>query len=235
VPTKKTKRRRPGGAEQHERRQQRLEQRRAARAAAIAAAERARRRRALIRRVLFLVLVLSPILLFVFFRPTAPTQIEGHDIETFSMSGENQHQQGDLDYPTDPPVSGVHAPVPAGCGTYAQPVPDESQVHTLEHGAVGIQYRPELDRRSIATIEDIVRNYGSHVFSAPRPGMGDPIVVTSWGRMMRLEALDASAIRSYIDEFRMRGPEDQDCDVTVDERFRPRPAPSPTADERESE
>jgi Protein of unknown function (DUF3105) len=226
VPTKKTKKRRSGGAEQHERRQQRLEERRAARAAVLAAQERDRRRRTLIRRVVFIALALLPILYFLLFRPTPPTEIEGHSIETFSFAGENQHPEGDLDYVSNPPVSGPHAPQPAACGTHAQPIPDENQVHTLEHGAIGVQYRPQLDQQDIATIEDIVGGYDSHVFSAPR-SMDSPIVVTSWGRMMRLDSLDASAIRSYIDEFRMRGPEDQACDATAKDSFEPSPAPSP--------
>jgi hypothetical protein len=227
VPNKKTKRRRSGGAEQHERRQQRLEQRRAARAAALAAAERARRRRRLVRGALFIVLALLPIIAYALFRPTTPTQIEGHAIQTLSSAGENEHQEGDLDYETDPPVSGAHSIRPAACGTHAEPIPDENQVHTLEHGAVGIQYDPALAAREIAILEDIASSYDSHVFSAPRPDMGTDIVVTSWAHMMRLDSLDASAIRTYIDEFRMRGPEEQDCDATTRQRFEPSPSPSP--------
>jgi hypothetical protein len=223
VPNKKTKRRRSGGAEQHERRQQRLEQRRAARAAALEAAERARRRRRLVSGAAFILLASLPIFAYVFFRPTVPSRIEGHEIETLSAAGENQHQEGDLDYESNPPVSGAHSIRPAACGTHAEPIPDENQVHTLEHGAVGIQYVPELAPREIAILEDIASNYNSHVFSAPRPGMGSPIVVTSWARMMRLDSLDASAIRTYIDEFRMAGPEDQDCDATSEQRFEPTP------------
>jgi hypothetical protein len=227
VPNKKTKRRRSGGAEQHERRQQRLEQRRAARAAALAAAERARRRRRLVRGALFIVIALLPILAYALFRPTAPTQIEGHEIQTFSPAGENQHQEGDLDYESNPPVSGAHSIRPAACGTHAEPIPDENQVHTLEHGAVGIQYLPTLAAREIAILEDIASSYDSHVFSAPRPEMSSPIAVTSWAHMMRLDSLDASAIRTYIDEFRMRGPEEQDCDATNQQSFDVRTAPSP--------
>jgi hypothetical protein len=227
VPNKKTKRRRSGGAEQHERRQQRLEQRRAARAAALAAAERARRRSRLVRGALFILLALLPILAYSLFRPTTPTEIEGHAIQSFSSAGENQHQEGDLDYESDPPVSGAHSIRPAACGTHADPIPDENQVHSLEHGAVGIQYDPALAAREIAILEDMTSSYDSHVFSAPRPGMGIPIVVTSWARMMRLDSLDASAIRTYIDEFRMRGPEEQDCDATSQQSFAPSPSPSP--------
>jgi Protein of unknown function (DUF3105) len=227
VPNKKTKRRRSGGAEQHERRQQRLEQRRAARTAALAAAERARRRRRLVRGALFIALALVPILAYALFRPTAPTEIEGHAIRAFSSAGENQHQEGDLDYESDPPVSGVHSIRPAPCGTHAEPILDENQVHTLEHGAVGIQYEPTLAAREIAILEDIAASYDSHVFTAPRPDMRTPIVVTSWAHMMRLGSLDASAIRTYIDEFRMQGPEDKDCDATSHQSFAPNPSPSP--------
>jgi hypothetical protein len=109
----------------------------------------------------------------------------------------------------------------ADCGTHSEPVPDEIQVHALEHGAIGIQYRPDTSPRDIQRIESLVRAYESHVFSAPYPGMESAIATSSWGRLMRLETFDEEAVRDYIEEFRAKGPEKQDCDNVEDESFEP--------------
>lgn len=50
---------------------------------------------------------------------------------------------GPLEYNSVPPTSGTHSPFWAECGVYLQAIPDIVQVHSLEHGAVLIQYNPE--------------------------------------------------------------------------------------------
>ncbi len=42
------------------------------------------------------------------------------------------------------PVGGDHGPVLQNCGFYEEPVRNENAVHSLEHGAVWITYRPDL-------------------------------------------------------------------------------------------
>jgi hypothetical protein len=93
---------------------------------------------------------------------------------------------------------------------------------------VGLLYTPEVSEDDIAQIESIVRDFETHVFSAPYPAMETPIAVVSWGRIMRLGELDASAMREYIDTFRDDGPEDQDCPNTQDAPFGELPSPRPS-------
>jgi len=205
---------------QHERRQQRLEERRLAKEQEVAREARATRRRDFLRRTI-LVLVLGVSTWFFFFRNQPLTEIAGTRIMNFSTSGVNVHRTGSLEYETTPPVAGPHAPQPAACGTYAEPISDEEQVHTLEHGAVGIQYRPDLDPEQIVVIEDFVAGYETHVFSAPYPGMGPNVVVSSWGEKIELDSARPQAIRAYIEAFRLKGPEKQDCPNSSDESFSP--------------
>lgn len=219
---KRKKRERPAGApDPQELRQQRLAARREAKARQVAELRRRRRRETLVRLV-SIVAIGSLIFWFIFLRDRAPTEINGHTIETLSVSGVNQHTRETVQYETSPPVSGRHASGIQPCGIYAQQIQNEVQVHMLEHGAVGVQYRPDLELEQIRRIEEIVEDYDSHVFSAPYTEMETPIAVTSWARIMRLDALDEDAIRQYIDRFRDRGPEaNQPCPMDVSQPFEP--------------
>jgi hypothetical protein len=214
--------RRPASAaEAHQRRQERLEARREARAEALAAQARAARRERFLRVAVIGVLAGAFVWFFLLqSRPQGPGSIDGHPIERFSESGVGEHVSGTVDYDSAPPTHGPHG-LAVACGVYAEPIPNENQVHNLEHGAVGIQYRPDLDPRDIAKIENIVRKSGSRTFSAPYPDMDSAIAVTSWGEMMRLDTFDAAAINDYIEAFRGKGPEGVPCDNTSDDSFRP--------------
>ncbi|MBA2313029.1 MAG: DUF3105 domain-containing protein [Actinobacteria bacterium] len=216
----KTRRSRTG-AEQNARKQQRLEERREARAKELAAQHRARRRRGALRRGLIITLLTALGVWFFTLRSTPVTEIRGHEIESLSVAGEGQHVEGQVDYESSPPVSGSHSPQPAACGTHSAPIANESQVHTLEHGAVGIQYLPDLETQQIREIESLVSEFDSHTFSAPYPDMDAPIAVTSWGRIMRFDTFDERAARDYITEFIQKGPEEQDCPASSEQTFKP--------------
>jgi hypothetical protein len=222
MPAKKTNRkRRSGTGTDPEKKRERLEARRQARAEAMAAQRRAERRRRFIR-IGLLVGAGGLVAGFLYSQIFGGTRaIAGHQIETFDQSGVGQHVAGNVDYETTPPVAGPHAATPEACGTHAQPIRDEAMVHTLEHGAVGILYKPNVPVDEIKAVEDIVGSRESHVFSAPYPGMDPAIAVVSWGRMMRLDELDDDAVRQYIEEFTGQGPEDQECPAVQTDSFEP--------------
>jgi hypothetical protein len=234
VAKKKARRRRkaPTGVDPNERRRERLEARRQQKAEALAAKVRAERRQRFIRNVLLLGLA-ALVVWFLFFRGGLPSEINGHPIETFSTAGAGDHTDQTVQYESAPPVSGSHNPSPAPCGVHAEQIQNELQVHSLEHGAVGIQYDPTLDPQTIKDIEAIVRDYDKDVFSGPYSGMDTPIAVTAWAHMMRLDTLDATAVREFIDVFAGNGdaPEasSQDCPNDSDDSFKPGSAPSPGA------
>lgn len=244
---KKSGRRRaagPPGVDPNERRRQRLEARREAKAAAEAARRRAERRSRIVRRV---VLIAGAVLLFwfLFLRSSVPSEIDGHPIRAFSVQGSGEHAQAGetVPYETTPPVSGRHAPTPASCGSYAEPLPNanvgnEMLVHTFEHGAVAVLYSPDLEVDAIRDLEALVDDYEDDVLVAPYQGMEPAIAVTSWGHRMDLEEPDLPAVREYIDVFRESSlaPESgpQDCPKGVEQSFgaepTPSPSPSPTDD-----
>jgi hypothetical protein len=141
-------------------------------------------------------------------------------VETFSNLGQDHIDPATQtpEYNSDPPTSGAHAPNSAACGIYRQPIPDMVQVHTLEHGAVLVQYRPELEPADREQLENFARQMGTHILVAPRPGLSDAVVLTGWTRMLRLEAFDMEPVTAFYDRFAQRGPEvGVPCVVSVDE------------------
>lgn len=154
------------------------------------AANRARRRRITIWSAVVVAVI------FVLVVAMRPLPEELADVETFPQMGRNHLAQGDAipEYNSSPATSGDHWPSPADCGIYTSEIPDEIQVHNLEHGVVAIQYQPDLDRSDVQVLENYARTKSSHILVAPRADLDDPVVVTSWTRMLRLPNVDLDTI-----------------------------------------
>lgn len=113
-------------------------------------------------------------------------------------------------YNSNPPTSGDHAASTAPWGISSAPLPDISLVHNLEHGGIVLHYRPDLDAAQRQQLEDVARELlrrNRKVVLAPRPENEDPITVTAWGRMLRLQTADADAIRDFFSAHINQGPE----------------------------
>ena len=179
----------------------------------------------------------AAIVWFLFLRNSIPDAIAGHEIEHFdTFATESQartlHTDQPVEYGTDPPVSGEHSPIPADCGVHDTMIPNVNMVHTLEHGAVGILYQPKVEKEQIEEIEEFVKSYDSHTFSAPYEPLETPFVIVAWAHRMPLETYDDAAVTEFIDVFRESAdaPEEQECPLNADNSFTatPSPTPSPT-------
>lgn len=85
-------------------------------------------------------------------------------------------------YNTTPPSSGEHYSSPARAGGYTEPIPDEVQVHNLEHGHVVVQYR-DLAVDQIDQLEEVVLDDPKMILMAPYPDMDPVVAFTSWGKI----------------------------------------------------
>jgi hypothetical protein len=111
------------------------------------------------------------------------------------------HKEGDLDYDLSPPAGGAHNPAPAPCDFYAEPIPDEYAVHTLEHGAVWIAFDPDLDAADVQKIQDIA-TANEKVLASPYPGLDHAVVLTAWARQLRLDSIDDPRVQQFITTYR---------------------------------
>jgi hypothetical protein len=81
-------------------------------------------------------------------------------------------------------------------------MPNETMVHNLEHGAIGLLYAPDTDPEDIKTLESIVGEHDHSVFSMPYEGQLDaPIVITAWAHAMELQTAEKDSVNEFIDEF----------------------------------
>lgn len=113
-------------------------------------------------------------------------------------------------YPSATPTSGPHDAAAPACGVTGDPLAPELAVHALEHGAVVVWYRPDLDESVRADATELLDEWDSHWVLSPNPGIEEAFVATAWNRLKAFEAPDAS-LREFVDTYRGRGPEDIDC------------------------
>ena len=122
-----------------------------------------------------------------------------------------------LEYNSTPPTSGPHwgssSTTPAPWGIYTTPVPNERQVHNLEHGGVMIQYNTE-DQNLITQLRQFTQRQPSFpcfIILAPYPDMPFTIAVTAWGVRDTMEAYDELRLQEFVNAYREEGPEQVFC------------------------
>lgn len=127
---------------------------------------------------------------------------EGIDgVVTLRVSG-NAHDESPIAYEHVPPAGGTHNPVWQNCGRYVEPQPDGAVVHSLEHGAVWLAYRPDLGEAAGEALAASVARSDKVVIS-PRDGLGPgvAVVATAWARQLRVESVDDARLAAFVDAY----------------------------------
>jgi hypothetical protein len=128
------------------------------------------------------------------------------------------HVNEKVEYDTNPPTSGNHNPNPAADGVYdAENSPEpENYVHSLEHGRIIFQYKPNSPQRTVATLvalynEPFAGTPGYHALVLQNnTGMKDAVAATAWGQSLTCPELNDEAIdamRAFRERFTDKGPE----------------------------
>ena len=110
----------------------------------------------------------------------------------------NDHTPDAVRYAVTPPVGGPHDPEWLECGAYDHPVRDENAVHDLEHGTVWITYDGSLPDADVAALASRLPDNG---ILSPYPGLPSPVVVTVWGRQLRLTGADDPRLPLFLAAF----------------------------------
>jgi hypothetical protein len=114
------------------------------------------------------------------------------------------HQSGKLTYPIYPPVGGTHNPQWQDCmgDVYTSQIANEQAVHSMEHGAVWITYRPDLPQDQIDKLASRVRNVPFMLMS-PYPNLDAPISLQAWGYQLKVDNASDGRIDSFIKALRV--------------------------------
>lgn len=121
-------------------------------------------------------------------------------VETFEIESRN-HVEERVDYAQTPPVGGDHAPVWQDCGAYNEPIFSEVGVHSLEHGAVWITYRPDLPEQQRAAIDDLAGE--EYVLASPWADdeLPAPVVLSAWGAQLQVDDPADDAVAEFIETY----------------------------------
>lgn len=119
-------------------------------------------------------------------------------------------------YPSVPPTSGPHNPVPLGGGVYASPPPIDQAIHSLEHAGAIVWYSPtapqEVIDRITAFYERTDASVGAtKVIVAPYdyPDQGDAgvlpdgaeMVLVAWHRMVTCDSPSLAVAYDFTSRF----------------------------------
>ncbi len=120
-------------------------------------------------------------------------------------------------YGTNPPSSGTHYPVWAAFKTYDVPIPQGFVVHSLEHGAVALQYRPaDADEATVAAIREWATTLPPdpgcserrRLIIAPNPSLTTPFAASAWQHTLTSMCFHGPTFARFFRDHVGHGPED---------------------------
>ena len=123
-----------------------------------------------------------------------------------------KHVPGKVAYAQTPPAGGDHNDTPQTCAVYTEPIADEHAVHSLEHGAVWITYRPDLAAAQVATLKAKVEGNAYRMLS-PYPGLKSPISLQAWGRQLFVDSASDPKVDKFLAAYTQgpQAPENGTC------------------------
>jgi len=119
-------------------------------------------------------------------------------VKTYTVT--RDHTTDPVTYAQTPPVGGDHAPPWLNCGVYDAPVPNENAVHSMEHGAVWVTYRPDLPTDQVSALQELLS--GPYDLLSPFPGLQAPVVASAWGKQLTLESADDARLPAFLRLYR---------------------------------
>ncbi len=130
-----------------------------------------------------------------------PNKIKGIVHKVFT-SGD--HQTTVIKYTDSPPFGGPHSPIWADCtGTvYPNQIASENAVHTLEHGAVWIAYKPGLPADQLDVLTKLVSGQ-QYMLLTPYEGLKSNISLQAWGYQLFVDSAKDKRIKTFIKDLRL--------------------------------
>jgi hypothetical protein len=121
--------------------------------------------------------------------------------EEFEVT-ERLHVNEPVVYPQNPPVGGNHAWIWQTCGFYDEPIANEHAVHSLEHGAVWVAYRPELPQAQLDVLHRLAQRE-TYVLVSPLADLPTPVVASAWARQIQLDSVEDPRLEEFVHTFQL--------------------------------
>src|SRR4029453_14915014 len=108
-----------------------------------------------------------------------------------------------ITYTIQPPVAGEHNPTWQNCmgDVYTEQIANEHAVHSMEHGAVWVTYRPDLPKDQVDALAAKVRGQ-EYMLMSPFPGPDNPISLQAWGYQLKVDNASDGRIDEFIESLR---------------------------------
>jgi len=147
--------------------------------------------------------------------------VDGSDLgESVLVMADSGHVEDGTDpgpFNSDPPTSGRHYDASTEAGFYdSDPFPSYPEgylVHSLEHGYVIFWYNcdllsaPDCDDLK-AQIKDVMQGEANFkVIAFPWASIDVPVVMTSWGKLFKMETFDPEQATAFVQANRNHAPE----------------------------
>lgn len=130
---------------------------------------------------------------------SACTQANIKGVKTFSYPA-GQHQTSQITYSQTPPAGGPHNPNWQNCGVYDAPLSAPYVVHSLEHSAVSISYRPGPPQIELDVLKKAVKEH-TYTLLSPNPDQTSPIVLTAWGAQLSLNEASDARLAAFLKRY----------------------------------
>jgi hypothetical protein len=114
------------------------------------------------------------------------------------------HKEGTIGYPMIPPAGGVHHARWQNCmgNIYDEQIDNGNAVHSLEHGAVWITYKPGISSSDKTQLTERIRGK-DYTMISPYPGQSMLVSLQAWGYQLQLTRVDLRAIDAFIAKYRL--------------------------------
>ncbi len=134
-------------------------------------------------------------------KAAAAREIDGITTREFPAG---QHKTTPIEYQDSPPFGGEHDPTWADCtGTvYPEQIRSENAVHSLEHGAIWITYRPGLSQGDVDKLKEKVEGT-DYMLLSPYEGLKTAVSLQAWGFQLFVDSVDDERIDEFIDDLRL--------------------------------
>ncbi|HEU5062078.1 MAG TPA: DUF3105 domain-containing protein [Solirubrobacterales bacterium] len=104
-------------------------------------------------------------------------------------------------YKTNPPTSGDHVEEQQADGAYREAPPPASVVHSLEHGRLAIQYRPDLSEKAQLELIGLFDTMYGGTLLFPNPRMPYAVAATTWTNLFGCHTYNGAITLLGIEAF----------------------------------